>query len=91
MTCAGGLRAVKYGVTRDYVLGMEAVLPGGKLLKLGGRAHKDVIGLDISRMFVGSEGTLGIVTKLYLKLLPKPESSASVLVGYPRSMRRFPP
>lgn len=83
MTCAGGLRAVKYGVTRDYVLGMEAVLPGGKLLKLGGRTHKDVIGLDISRMFVGSEGTLGIVTKLYLKLLPKPESSASVLVGYP--------
>lgn len=62
---------------------MEAVLPGGKLLKLGGRTHKDVIGLDISRMFVGSEGTLGIVTKLYLKLLPKPESSASVLVGYP--------
>ena len=83
MTCAGGLRAVKYGVTRDYVLGMEVVLPGGKLLKLGGRTHKDVIGLDISRMFVGSEGTLGIVTKLYLKLLPKPESSASVLVGYP--------
>ena len=60
MTCAGGLRAVKYGVTRDYVLGMEAVLPGGKLLKLGGRTHKDAIGLDISRMFVGSEGTLGI-------------------------------
>ncbi len=110
MTCAGGLRAVKYGVTRDYVLGMEVVLPGGKLLKLGvdelslakaqtivpesdaalepgvklgGRTHKDVIGLDISRMFVGSEGTLGIVTKLYLKLLPKPEASASVLVGYP--------
>lgn len=44
MTCAGGLRAVKYGVTRDYVLGMEVVLPGGKLLKLGGRTHKDVIG-----------------------------------------------
>ena len=51
MTCAGGLRAVKYGVTRDYVLGMEAVLPGGKLLKLGGRTHKDVIGLDISRFW----------------------------------------
>ncbi len=83
VTCAGGLRAVKYGVTRDYVLGLEAVLPGGTLLRLGGRTHKDVIGLDISRMFVGSEGTLGIITKLYLKLLPKPESSASVLVGYP--------
>ena len=79
MTCAGGLRAVKYGVTRDYVLGMEAVLPGGKLLKLGGRTHKDVIGLDISRMFVGSEGTLGIVTKLYLKLLPKPECAVEFM------------
>ncbi|WP_308776736.1 FAD-linked oxidase C-terminal domain-containing protein [uncultured Bilophila sp.] len=83
MTCAGGLRAVKYGVTRDYVLGMDVALPGGKRLKLGGKTHKDVIGLDLSRLFVGSEGTLGIVTKLYLKLLPKPEASASVLVGYP--------
>ena len=83
VTCAGGLRAVKYGVTRDYVLGCEVVLPGGKLLKLGGRTHKDVIGLDLTRFFVGSEGTLGILTKLILKLLPKPESSASVLVGYP--------
>lgn len=83
VTCAGGLRAVKYGVTRDYVLGVEAVLPGGKLIRLGGRTHKDVIGLDLARLFVGSEGTLGIVTKLILKLIPKPESSASVLVGYP--------
>ncbi len=83
VTCAGGLRAVKYGVTRDYVLGCEVVLPGGKLLKLGGRTHKDVIGLDLTRFLVGSEGTLGIITKLILKLLPRPESSASVLAGYP--------
>jgi D-lactate dehydrogenase (cytochrome)/glycolate oxidase len=82
-TCAGGLRAIKYGVTRDYVLGCEVALPGGKLLKLGGRAHKNVIGLDLSRLMAGSEGTLGIITKLYLKLLPKPEASGSVLAGYP--------
>jgi len=81
-TCAGGLRAVKYGVTRDYVLGCEVVLPGGKLMKFGSRTQKDVIGLDMTRFVVGSEGTLGIVTKLILKLIPKPESSASVLVGY---------
>lgn len=83
ITCAGGLRAVKYGVTRDYVLGLEAVLPGGEMVKFGGHSHKDVIGLDLGRLFVGSEGTLGIVTRLILKLLPRPEASASVLVGYP--------
>ncbi len=82
LTCAGGLRAVKYGVTRDYVLGVEAVLPGGDVVHFGGRCHKDVVGLDMARLFVGSEGTLGIVTKLYLKLIPLPETSASVLAGY---------
>ena len=81
-TCAGGLRAVKYGVMRDYVLGCELVLPGGKVMRFGSRCQKDVVGLDLTRFVVGSEGTLGIVTKLILKLLPKPETSASVLVGY---------
>ncbi len=82
ITCAGGLRAVRYGVTRDYVLGCELVTADGTLLKLGGRMHKDVIGLDLLRLVVGSEGTLGILTKLILKLLPKPEASASLLAGY---------
>lgn len=81
-TCAGGLRAVKYGVTRDYVLGLDASLPGGRQLSLGGRAHKDVVGFDLVRLFVGSAGKLGIMTKLLLKLLPRPETSASALAGF---------
>ena len=81
-TCAGGLKAVKYGVTRDWVLGMEAVLPGGKVLRTGGRSHKDVVGLDIMRLFVGSNGKLGVMTELTVKLIPLPEASASILVGF---------
>jgi len=81
-TCAGGLRAVKYGVTRDWVLGVEAVLPGGRILRTGGRSHKDVVGLDLTRLFVGSGGRLGLMTKITLKLIPLPETSASALVGF---------
>lgn len=81
-TCAGGMRAVKYGVTRDYVLGLEVVLPGGEIIHTGGRTHKNVVGLDLTRLMVGSAGTLGLVTQATLKLLPFPETSASVLIGF---------
>jgi D-lactate dehydrogenase (cytochrome)/glycolate oxidase len=81
-TNAGGMRAVKYGVTREHVLGVRAVLPGGDVLRTGGRNHKNVVGLDLTRLFVGSEGTLGLFTELTLKLLPLPEATASVLAGY---------
>lgn len=82
-TCAGGMRAVKYGVTRDHILGIEAVLPGGEVLTTGGRTHKNVVGLDLTRLFVGSEGTLGLFTKLTLKLLPLPQATATLAVAYP--------
>jgi len=81
-TCAGGLRAVKYGVTRDWVLGVEAVLPGGKVLQTGCRSHKNVVGLDLTRLFVGANGKLGLLTEITVKLIPLPETSASVLVGF---------
>jgi len=81
-TCAGGMRALKYGVTRDYVLGLEAVLPGGEVIRPGGRTHKNVVGLDLVRLLVGSEGTLALITGITLKLLPLPEASASLLLGF---------
>lgn len=81
-TCAGGMRALKYGVTRDYVLGMEAVLPGGRVIRPGGRCHKNVVGLDLVRLLVGSEGTLALMTRITLKLLPLPEATGSLLLGF---------
>lgn len=71
---SGGLRGLKYGVTRDYVLGLEAVLASGDIIRTGGKLTKDVAGYDLTRLFVGSEGTLGIVTEATLKLVPKPET-----------------
>jgi D-lactate dehydrogenase (cytochrome)/glycolate oxidase len=76
------MRAVKYGVTRDYVLGIEAVLPGGELIHTGSRTHKNVVGLDLTRLLVGSAGTLAFFTKLTLKLLPLPPAQASLMAGY---------
>jgi glycolate oxidase len=69
---AGYTRAVKYGVTRDYILGLEAVLPDGEIIQVGGRTVKNVTGYDLVALIVGSEGTLAVVTKIIAKLLPKP-------------------
>lgn len=72
--CAGGLRAVKYGVTKDYVLGLEVVLPTGEIITTGARTVKSVAGYDLTKLFVGSEGTLGVVTRITLRLLRLPET-----------------
>lgn len=82
-TCAGGMRAVKYGVTRDHILGIEAVLPGGIPIATGARTHKNVVGLDLTRLLVGSEGTLAFFTGLTVKLLPRPQATATLAVAYP--------
>lgn len=81
-TNAGGMRAVKYGVTRDYVMGLEVVLADGTVLTVGGKNRKDTTGLDLKELVIGSEGTLGVIIKCILKLIPKPEKSVSILVGY---------
>ncbi len=71
--CAGGLRGLKYGVTRNYVLGLEAVLPTGEIIRTGGRLWKDVAGYDLTRLLTGSEGTLAVITEATVALLPMPE------------------
>ena len=80
---AGGPRALRYGCTRDYVLGMQVVTAGGELLNLGKRTVKGVTGYDLTSLMVGSEGTLGIITEITLKLLPKPEGLATLLALLP--------
>jgi len=79
---AGGSRAVKYGVTRDYVMAMEVVTPTGQIIQTGSSAIKSVTGYDLTRLMVGSEGTLGIITRLLLRLIPKPEAIGTVLVAF---------
>jgi glycolate oxidase len=81
-TNAGGPRCLKYGVTRDYVLGLEVVLNNGDIVKLGGRTHKNKTGFDLHRLFVGSEGLLGVITEATLKLLPRPPFRANLAVGF---------
>ena len=82
-TNAGGMRAVKYGVTRDYVMGLEVVTGAGEILTLGGKCRKNSSGLDMKNLIIGSEGTLAVITQAVLKIIPKPIASFSVLVPFP--------
>jgi len=81
-TNAGGIRGAKYGTTRDYVLGLEVVLPNGEVLRTGSKCMKSVSGYDLTRLFVGSEGTLGVFTEITLKINPKPPVSRTALATF---------
>jgi glycolate oxidase len=76
--CAGGPRAFKYGTTKRYVLGLEAVLPTGEVIRTGSKAVKNVVGYDLTQLLVGSEGTLAVVTRITLRLMPKPPARATL-------------
>ena len=78
--CAGGPRCVKYGVTKDFILGLEVVTPTGDIITTGGPTMKGVVGYDLTKLLCGSEGTLGIITKIVVKLLPLPEAKQTMLV-----------
>ncbi len=80
--CAGGPRGVKYGVTKDYVIGLEAVLPTGEIIHTGTKTIKGVVGYDLTKLIVGSEGTLAVVTKIRLRLLPKPAAKQTMLAFF---------
>lgn len=79
---SGGLRGLKYGVTRDYVLGLEVVLPTGEMLRFGTKCAKDVAGYSLKDVFVGSEGTLGVITQVLLKLVPRPKSKQTMVATF---------
>jgi glycolate oxidase len=80
--CAGGPRGFKYGTTRRYVLSLEAVLPTGEIIKTGSKAVKNVVGYDLTQLLVGSEGTLAIITRVTLRLVPKPPARATLLAVF---------
>jgi len=81
-TNAGGMRGAKYGVTRDYVMGLEVVLPNGRIMRTGSYCMKSSSGYDLTRLFVGSEGTLGVVTEIVLKIHPKPMATKTALASF---------
>lgn len=80
--CSGGLRGLKYGTTKDYVIGLEAVLADGEVIRTGGKLYKDVAGYDLTKLLVGSEGTLAIITEATLKLIPLPESRRALVAHF---------
>ncbi len=80
--CAGGPRAFKYGTTKQYVLGLEAVLPTGEVIETGGKVVKNVVGYDLTHLLVGSEGTLAVITKIILRLVPKPPVQATLRASF---------
>jgi glycolate oxidase len=81
--CAGGPRAFKYGTTKQYVIGLEAVLPTGEVVRTGGKVVKNVVGYDLTHVLVGSEGTLAIITRVMLRLVPKPPVQATLRATFP--------
>ena len=81
---SGGLRGLKYGVTRDYIMGLEVVLPDGRIANFGNACVKDVAGYSMKDLFIGSEGTLGIITEVLLKVLPRPAARRTMLASYDR-------
>ena len=87
--CAGGPRAFKYGTTKQYVLGLEAVLPTGEIIETGGKVVKNVVGYDLTQLLVGSEGTLAIITKIILRLVPKPPVQATLRATFADVERRW--
>jgi glycolate oxidase len=83
-TNAGGPKTLKYGVTRDYLLGLTVVLANGDVLKTGGRTIKNVTGYDLTRLMCGSEGTLGIITEIVVRLVPKPQQTRTIMAHFPK-------
>src|SRR5260370_11267241 len=79
---SGGLRGLKYGVTRNYVMGLEVVLPDGEILWTGNKCVKDVAGYSLKDLFIGSEGTLGVITKVLLRLIPRPAAKKTMIATF---------